>query len=163
MYFLARLEETGLSTWLRETGWVFFGILIIHSLSLALVAGINVAVNLRVLGVGKGIEPVKLTRFTPLLTGALVAVAVSGVLLLLAYPAKALTNWVFYLKLGAIVAALLITRHFFLCWQRGSALLLQASNSTLLAGLALLLWLTGISAGRFLAYTHTVLLASFTY
>ena len=50
MVYLARLEETFLSTWIRETGWVFFSSLIFHSLALALVIGVSLVILWRELG-----------------------------------------------------------------------------------------------------------------
>ena len=163
MVYLARLEETFLSPWIRETGWVFFSSLIFHSLALALVIGVSLVILWRELGFAVGIPASRLVGFVPLAKLGLVIVLVSGCLLLLAYPAKALTNPVFYLKLAAIAFALFIT------WR-----ILNSNTQTdpepggpgarrALAGLGLLLWLTSIAAGRFLAYTHSVLLASSFY
>lgn len=165
MYFLARLEETSFSVWLRESDWGFFSALTLHSLALALVVGINIAINLRVLGVANQVPVALLNRFFPLMKTALVLVILSGLLLLLAYPAKALTNIVFYLKIAAIVLALLVTRHF----SHTLMTTVDAGKSQIktghrhLAVTALVLWAASIGTGRFLAYTHTVLLASRFY
>lgn len=165
MYFLARIEETGFSIWLRESDWGFFTALTFHSLALATVVGINLAINLRVLGFAHRVPINLMNRFLPVMGIGLVVVVISGVLLLIAYPAKALTNVVFYLKIAAIIAALLITQHF-------NKTLMQPSNQGIaeidskqkkLAVAALVLWIISISAGRFLAYTHSVLLASRFY
>ena len=165
MYFLARLEETSFSNWLRESDWGFFTTLTVHSLALALVVGINLAINLRVLGFANRVPVNLMSRFFPIMKIGLVVVVISGILLLLAYPAKALTNVVFYLKIVAIIVALLLTRHF------AQALMRQTNpdNSTItsthkkLAVTALALWAIAVGAGRFLAYTHSVLLASRFY
>jgi hypothetical protein len=86
----------------------------------------------------------------------------SGLALLAAYPAKALTNWVFFGKLALVGAALWALE------QTRGELLVEASpaattvNSRVrqLAVLSLLLWAGAIFAGRFLAYTHSILLVS---
>ncbi len=84
-------------------------------------------------------------------------IVLSGLALLLAYPAKALTNWVFFLKLLALIVAwLLIYRLQNGRWRTDRKRQLPASQ---LLGL----WLLVIFAGRFLAYTNTVLLASRFY
>ena len=58
-----------------------------------------------------GRVPQSLMRhFYPVAWANLVVVSLSGLLLLTAYPAKALTNPVFYVKLTGVLAALLITR-----------------------------------------------------
>lgn len=162
VYFLARLEETGLSIWLRESDWSFFGALTVHSISLALTVGICIALNLNYWGVLKNVHPASMDRFLPLMWCALFMVVLSGLLLLLAYPAKALTNIVFYVKLGAIAFA------FWLTFYNRKYLIkpgpdINKQHLKLLAVLAIGLWITSVTAGRFLAYTHSVLLASRFY
>ena len=161
MYTLARLEETGISTYLRESGAAFFGTLTVHSLSLALVAGINILVCCRILGFARGIESGSLASLYPPLWAAVSIVALSGLGLLLAYPAKALTNPVFGIKLLALGAGLLLARRFQLLFL--GRLQITASQTKAMAIVALLLWATCIFTGRFLAYTHSVLLASRFY
>jgi hypothetical protein len=163
MYFLARLEETFLSEWIRETGWVFFGSLIFHSLALALVVGVSLVILWREIGFAAGVPAARLGGFIPLAKLGLLVVLLSGLLLLLAYPAKALSNPVFYLKLSAIVAALIITWQILAQNQQTDPEPGQPGARRSLAWLGLLLWLTSVAAGRFLAYTHNVLLASSFY
>ncbi|MEQ8955440.1 MAG: hypothetical protein RL120_15010 [Gammaproteobacteria bacterium] len=162
IHYFATLEETSLSIWLRESGFAFFSSLTLHSLAMAVVVGINIAVNLQLLGVGGGKH---LHRLVPLYRlhwlGALL-VLLSGIALLLAYPAKALTNPVFYFKLTALSCGLLIARSVQLQLQSSDQGLAQMGLSSL-AAWSLLMWLLAITAGRFLAYTYTILLASRFY
>lgn len=163
LYFLARLEETPFSTWIRETGWVFFSSLTLHSLSLALVVGISLVILWRELGFAAGIRASRLAGFLVPGKIGLALVLFSGLLLLLAYPAKALTNPVFYLKLGSIIAALAITRSILNHNVTTDPEPGQAGTRKNLAKVGLLLWLASVTAGRFLAYTHDILLASSFY
>lgn len=110
MDFLLWLEETAFSTWTRESGPAFFSTLTFHAVGMGFVVGVHVATNLRIPGVAPGIPLSLMRRFFPVLWIGLVVVSVSGVLLLVAYPAKALTNPLFYLKLTSVLAALVITR-----------------------------------------------------
>jgi hypothetical protein len=75
---------------------------------------------------------------------------VTGVVLVIAYPTKALTNPVFYLKLALIAVALVILRTV-LRRIRASATI--SGSTKVLAGLSLILWAGAITAGRLLAYT----------
>ena len=81
--------------------------------------------------------------------------AFSGVLLLIAYPTKALTNPVFYLKLAligvGIKLAYVIRRHM-LAGEGGAGAAVSPGLRTL-AALSLLVWVATITAGRLLAYT----------
>ncbi len=72
---------------------------------------------------------------------------VSGVLLLIGYPTKALTNLVFYLKLILIALAVI------------SAVRAMTGESKLWASMSLVGWVGAITAGRLLAYTYTRLMA----
>jgi len=163
MFYLARLEETFISTWIRETGWVFFSSLILHSLALALVVGVSLVVLWRELGYAAGIPAGRLTALIPLAKSGLLVVLLSGCFLLLAYPAKALTNPVFYLKLAATAVALVVTWRVLGVNRITDPEPGQPGAQRKLACLGLLLWLASIAAGRFLAYTHSVLLASSFY
>jgi hypothetical protein len=157
---LARLEETALSTWLRESGLAFFSSLALHSLAMAIVVGINVALALRLLGVTPQFSLAAFRPYYRLHWAGVLLIFVSGLALLLAYPAKALSNPVFYLKLAALSLALLIFRHVQQLALRNESLIMNASRR----GVALLaLWVVVLFAGRFLAYTHSVLLASRFY
>lgn len=163
MFYLARLEETLLSTWVRETGWVFFSSLILHALGLALVVGVSLVILLRELGFAAAIPVGGLRDLRPLSRGGLVGVLCSGGLLLLAYPAKALSNPVFYLKIAALCGALTITRRLLEAGAHSPAVAIRHEGQRALAALGVILWLTSVTAGRFLAYTHNVLLASSFY
>ncbi len=130
---------------------------------MALVVGINVAVCLQLLITAPTNFSATITRFYPLHWWGVLIIFLSGTALLIAYPAKALTNPVFYLKLAALTAALLIARAF---QQRLAAAVADRNKLALakkFAAIALVLWLITLFAGRFLAYTHSVLLASRYY
>lgn len=159
MHFFAWLEETGFSTWLRESTPGFFGALTVHSLAMGLVVGINLMLALRLLGLASSIPPARMLQFFALMWGGVVAILLSGLLLLLAYPAKALTNWVFFLKLGCVIAGLMLARHFSRHLRLTGDALQTSPQTRQFATLSLLLWIGAITAGRFLAYTHTILLA----
>ena len=165
MDFLLWLEETAFSTWMRESGPAFFSSLTLHAVGMGFVVGVHVATNLRILGVAPGIPLSLMRRFFPVLWVNLVVVSLSGVLLLVAYPAKALTNPVFYLKLSAVVAALFITRSLTKGLLQDSSYdaLRAPKKARVLAALSLFLWAGAITSGRLLAYTYNILMASHQY
>src|SRR5262245_33860955 len=106
MKFLAWFEQTDFSIWVREEWWVFPLILSIHAVGMGLSAGINFAIGLRMLGVAPNVPLEKLARFIPLVWFGFIINVISGLALLAGYPAKALTNWDFYLKLAFLAAGL---------------------------------------------------------
>jgi len=92
----------------------------------------------------------------PLLWLAFSVSAVTGILLVIAYPTKALTNPLFYVKLCLIALAV------WLVYRIGADALHRSENDAetaavrvkVLASASLAVWFSLIAAGRFLAYTH---------
>jgi hypothetical protein len=164
--FFVWLEGTSLSVWLREAPsiMVFPFILILHTVGLAFLVGANVAFDARVLGLARGVPLLSMRRYYRAMWAGFWVNAFSGVLLLIAYPTKALTNPVFYLKLGLIAAALLVgraIRRFMLSGAVASGMTAPPVVKRM-AVLSLALWLISITAGRFLAYTCSRLTADQT-
>ncbi|HAD76111.1 MAG TPA: hypothetical protein DCG16_10020 [Gemmatimonadetes bacterium] len=162
MDYLLWLEDTPFSIWIRESGPAFFGSLILHSVAMGFVVGVHVAMNLRILGMAPGIPLSLMRRFFPVFWVSLVFVSLSGVLLLIAYPAKALTNPVFYLKLSAIVIALFITRSLAKGVLQDPSYDVEPApkKARMLATVSIFLWAGAVTSGRFLAYTYKILMAS---
>jgi uncharacterized membrane protein len=165
MDYLVWLEETPFSIWMRESGPAFFSALVFHSVAMGFIVGVHVATNLRILGFAPSVPLSLMKRFFPVLWVSLIVVSLSGVLLLAAYPAKALTNPLFFLKLTAIVAALFITRSLAngLMQDPGYDMNRAPTKARMLAALSLLLWAGAVTSGRLLAYTHNMLMASHQY
>lgn len=155
---LAFIENSTLSEGIRgsESLFAFPGIITLHALGLAFLAGGSAAIDLRVLGFAPGISLKAMARLLPVVWLAFAANAVSGTLLLIAYPTKALTNPLFYIKLCLVALAM------GLVYRIGSTVLRHpdggrsvAAGPKLLALASLATWIALITAGRFLAYTHT--------
>jgi hypothetical protein len=79
------------------------------------------------------------------------------VLLLIAYPTKALTNPIFYLKLTLIAAGVVLAMKIRVYLMGGTVGANDAAPGRLrkLAAVSLLIWVASITAGRLLAYTCT--------
>ena len=102
--FFGAVENLGLSIWLRESPslWGFPFVLILHTVGLAFLVGSSVAVNVRVLGLARGVPFGPLSRYFTVMWCGFWVNAVLGRAAALAYPTKALTNPLFYVKLGFI-------------------------------------------------------------
>jgi hypothetical protein len=162
--WLATLEHTAFSVWLRESPslWAFPFVLYLHTLGLALLAGLSVGIDIWVLAGKpwpKSLSAVGLHQVMWLGFGIN---ALSGVALLLAYPAKALTNWVFFAKLLLIALAIVVIEQLRkeVFTPTTAGLLGVSTRARYLAITSLCLWTGAILAGRLLAYTYTILLAS---
>ena len=169
--FFIWIENTAISEWVRGTPslWGFPFILYLHTLGLALIAGLSSAVALSILFLPASFPHSPLVRLFPLMWTGLAINILSGLALLAAYPAKALTNPVFYVKLIAVAAAVGIVR-----WLQGQLPAINSSAAGAAGGSAsvrtdarltraawalLGLWVLATVTGRFLAYTHSILMA----
>ena len=123
--------------------------------------GICLALDLRVLGVAPGVRIAEMRRFIPIVWVAFWLNAISGVLLLIGYPTKALTNPVFYLKLLLIAVGLVLFGRIGRRVFDDAAGDHRAESPALrrLAIVSMVCWVGAITAGRFLAYTYTRLTA----
>src|SRR4030095_16045937 len=99
--FFVWLEASPLSTWLRASPslWAFPFVLILHTVGLAFFIGANVAWDVRALGFLRDVRFRSMERYFLVMWAGFWTNALSGVLLLIAYPTKALTNPLFYVKL----------------------------------------------------------------
>jgi len=156
--FLAFIEDSALGAWVRgsESIFAFPAIITLHTIGMGFLAGGSAAIDLRILGFAPGISLRAMGRFLPLLWLAFAVNAASGTLLLIAYPTKALTNPIFYIKLSLIALAV------GLVYRIGSTALRAPDvekqpltrNVKALALISLAAWIALITAGRLLAYTH---------
>jgi hypothetical protein len=158
--FFAFVEGSELASWIRgesiEWTFVFPVVVTLHTIGMGFLAGGSAAIDLRILGLAPRM-PLKLMRqFFPTLWLSFAINALTGILLLIAYPTKALTNPVFYVKLCLIALAVWLL-------HRVSVVALRAGNieqgtvtlkAKQLAWASLLSWVALITAGRLLAYTH---------
>ncbi|HEX7235524.1 MAG TPA: hypothetical protein VF405_01105 [Gammaproteobacteria bacterium] len=160
MAFFASVEHNALSVWIRESPSLlaFPFILFLHTLGLAMLAGLNVGLDVWLLG-RRTLPPFELPNLYRVMWLGFGVNALSGLALLAAYPAKALTNWVFFVKLLCIAIALWVLQRL-KGELAGAADRDVGSRARRLAFASLLLWTVTIFAGRLLAYTHHILLAS---
>ena len=155
------IEQTGLSKWIRNSQSVFgfYFILLFHTLGLALLVGANAVVDLRILGVASTppIKPLK-QLFSVMWVGLGVNVT-TGLLLLIAYPTRALTNPDFYIKLSFIALAVITMQKIYL-QVFGDNNLSESDmieKGKTMAKWSLFFWTGAILAARLLSETYTYL------
>lgn len=154
---LSFIENSDLSMWIRGDSMLAFPTIItLHTICMGFLAGTSSAIDLRILGVAPGIPLGALRRFYPLMWLALAINAVTGVLMVIGYPTKQLTNPLFYIKLSLVTLAV------WLVYRIGVEILpvAQGGPKTVavrarwLAAISLAAWVSLIIAGRLLEYTH---------
>ena len=158
------VESTGLSIWVRESPSMlaFPAILAAHAIGMAFLVGACAATDLRILGVARRLPLSSTDALLPVMRFGFWLNAVSGVLLVIGFPTKHLTNSVFYFKLSLIAAGLiatwLILKHVVrhpLADGPGAP-----PFGKLLACASLVCWTGSVVSGRLLYYTFTRLAPS---
>lgn len=158
------IEESSLSAWLVESEslFAFPGVLTLHVIGMGFVVGASLVISLRFIGFFPDLPLPGLARFLPVFWIALGLSAGSGLLLVVGYPTKALTNPLFYVKMVAMLLGVLA-----LLWLRRSIVAPIGLGSFSMVGVrnlalaSMALWVGTVAAGRLLAYTYTRLLVDF--
>jgi hypothetical protein len=151
------IEQSGLSRWLRESQSLFgfYFILLFHTFGMSLVVGANAVVDLRILGIAPGLPLHPLKKLFGIMWTGLALNVITGLLLLTAYPTKALTNPDFYVKLSFIGLAVYTMRKMSIQVFGDDSLSEAAmiARGKLMAKLSLVFWIGAVGAGRLLSET----------
>ena len=160
MDFLLRLEQTGLSSWIRESTslFAFPGILLVHTIGMALVVGISAGIDLRILGIAPALPLGPMESFFPILWIGFWMNAVTGTLLLMADATTKLANPDFYVKMVLIALALVSQRMIRTRILRDPQVDKRpfSTNDKVMALASLIFWFGAVTAGRLLAYVGPV-------
>jgi hypothetical protein len=157
--FLQTLENLPISIWVRESGsiWSFGTVLVLHTIGMSLVAGLNAMIDLRLLGVASMVPIKPLEKLYPIMWWGFTLNAVTGTLLLMQDAVAKLNNPDFYVKLVFIFAGVFILKRMrkvvFASPNVDSG---EIDGARMLAILSLVCWLGAITCGRLLAYTGPV-------
>jgi hypothetical protein len=147
------MEGWALSTWVRESNYGYYIMLNGHAIGMALVVGVVLMLDLRVLGFASELP---LSLFDRLLTVGWVGFALnfaSGFVLFAAQGPRYLANLPFLIKIVLIVLG------GFAMWALGRMLrtsepkLALPSSGRTFAAFSILFWVGAIAAGRLIAYT----------
>src|SRR5438034_7366083 len=154
------IEESGLSSWIRDSPSIFayWFILSCHAVGMGLLVGASVVIDLRILGVARDLPLSPLKDLYRIIWIGFWIQVVSGALLLIGYPTKALTNPDFYIKLTLIGVAVAVMQKLKKRVFNDSGLEASAIGSgKALAAWSLVFWAGAVTAGRLLAYTYNFL------
>ena len=151
------LASTGLTTWLASQVWVVPTLQSIHILAIGIILASLAMLDLRLAGfIGREQSMRDMTlRFYPWIWGALSVLVITGILQIMAEPARELLNWVFWTKMGLIVTAVLFTAPVkrLLEDRRFRDLPLRKQRIVRTCGLvSLALWVLVVTCGRWIAY-----------
>lgn len=156
--FLVWLSSTSLATWINESETVFgySGILFCHTFGLAIVVGLSMVVDLRLLGAASRVSLAHLRSLFRYMWIGFFVNAVSGTLLFIANAPGKMANPLFEIKLAfvalGVVVMALIERRLRQYERPEAGTCTPRLGLRALAATSLLLWVTAIVAGRLIAY-----------
>jgi hypothetical protein len=156
MQMLQVIQDSALADWVRVSEWGYPIILTLHSLGLALVVGILVVVDLRIMGF---VPDLALRSMRPLMTLVWCGLAVNlttGCILFTSDAIKFFDSPTFRCKMLSIALGIGVAVYF-------NRAVLGSAGSTrpetrmpmplkLMAGASLAVWIIAISLGRYVAY-----------
>ena len=155
--FLAALEETPLSTTIKESIWLYPAAELVHILGFVLLVGCAFAFDLRLLGLSRSISIRALARhLLPWAQVGLALIIPTGITMFLTEPTMMAANPAFRVKLVLVTLGLLNALSFrwpfrtVSHWDTATPAPLFVRLNALLS---LLIWLATITAGRLIAYT----------
>jgi hypothetical protein len=158
--FLIRLEQSGFSIWVRESTslFAFPGVLLLHTIGMGVVVGINAGIDLRILGVAPALPLAPMERFLPVLWAGFWVNAATGFVLVITDATTKLTNPDFYVKMAFIALAIINLRLLRNRVFRDPLIDREplSTQAKILATTSLIFWLGAITAGRLMAYVGPV-------
>ncbi len=152
MGFLVWLEATGLAEWVRSSIPGYPSMIALHAVGMAVMVGLSLLIDLRVLGWFAGIPLQALQRLFGLAWIGFGINFLSGSALFSAQATSYIVDWVFMTKmalvfLGAITAAILQP-----ALLKAGPSGIVAGGTKAVAGLAIVFWIVAIVMGRLTAY-----------
>jgi hypothetical protein len=150
--FLVWLEATGLADWVRMSVPGYPSMIALHAIGMAVMVGLSLVIDLRVLGLFAGIPLQSLQRFFGLAWVGFGINFLSGSALFSAQATSYIVDWVFMTKmalvvLGAMTAAILQPA----VAKAGPAGTVSGGMKAV-AAVAIVFWIVAIVMGRLTAY-----------
>jgi hypothetical protein len=155
MQLLTALENSGFSTWLKESPsiWAYPTVLTLHTLGLGMLVGANWALDLRLLGVAPSIPLPALTKLFRMMWIGFWINTASGVILFAADATTKGTTTLFMSKLALVavgVAIIVMIRR--TLYTQGAEAPRIGTKAKILAATSIAIWIAAIAAGRYMAY-----------
>jgi hypothetical protein len=158
---LGALEASGLGQAMREWLWLYPSVEIVHITGIGLLFGSIAMLDLRLLGLSRGIPVRRLAAHVlPWTAGSFLLIVPSGLAMFTAHATEFIQSEVFVIKMLLILAAGLNAALFHAVTYRtadvwdaeGMRKLAPPPSARAAAAVSLLLWIAVIACGRLLAY-----------
>lgn len=154
---LASIEASGLGQAMRQWLWLYPSVEIVHVTGIALLFGSIAVLDLRLLGLSRSVPVKKLAgHVLPWTAASFLLIVPSGMMMFVAHATDFLSNPVFPIKMGLILAAGINAAVFHTTvfktvagWDLDA---LPPAAARAAGALSLLVWISVIACGRLLAY-----------
>jgi len=154
---LAAIERLPLAIAMRQELWLYPAVEIVHILGFVTLVGSILILDLRLLGLTRGLPVRALARHVlPWSFGALLLIVPTGLLMFIAHAGDLVGNTAFILKMSLLFCAAINAAIFHVGvfrtavdWDSGVAVPVAAKMH---ASISLLIWISVIACGRLLAY-----------
>ena len=148
MDFLIGIEESALGIYVREDAWGFAIALSMHAVGMAMVLGVVVVTNLRVLGYVKDVPVLAYGNLFPAAWLGFAINLASGIMLYTSHATEYTFQAVFMLKLGLLAFGGILMK-VMMVQIRGNA---PEMTQKIIAGICLASWVGAVITGRLMAY-----------
>lgn len=147
------IEHTPLGVGIKESVWLFPAIEAVHLLALAALGGATLVLDLRLVGfglVGQGVPAIERAA-RPWQLGALALLVATGTLLFFSEAVKLYYNPSFWVKMSALLLAILFT--FLVRNPLARHDRLAGASALAVGALSIALWLVVAAAGRWIGFS----------
>jgi low affinity Fe/Cu permease len=157
MGVLQSINDSALSTYMRESLWGYPIALTLHAIGMGLLVGVVCIMNLRVLGYFRQIPFPGLSKWFPVIVVGFLVNLCSGTMLYLSDPVQLLKNWAFDVKIvlvfvGMILLLAMRATPAFKNIANMPAAAIGGNPSRVIAVVSLIVWITAITSGRLTGY-----------
>lgn len=150
------LETTGIALWVGESLWGYPIMLSLHVVGLAIIVGIFVMRDLRLLGLFEGVSYAGLSGLVKIGWIGFIVNALSGAALFSSQATMFVESTPFLLKIASIFLAVIVaafiqnrSRDKAAAWDAGET---PDTTVRIAAAISLTLWISAIVSGRLIAY-----------
>jgi uncharacterized protein DUF6644 len=147
---LRALQHSAFADWVQATAYPV--VITAHSIGLAILVGLLVVIDLRVLGFARGLPLAALRKLMTVVWLGFWANAISGVMLFSIDAKKDFYSPLFRIKLSAIALGLILGTIISSSVLQGNSGAATSSRAKVLAICSLTCWASAIVTGRLLAY-----------
>ena len=150
-----KLEMTGIGEMIRSSLWLFPVIEAFHLVAFAVLGGVVIITDLRLLGLAMRSQPTaQIARDSrPWLKGSLVVVIISGVLLFLSEAVKCYYSIPFRIKISSLILAIIFTWTLHHRAANADEATLGPIKGRVAAVISLVLWGTVAWGGRWIGFS----------